>query len=311
MSTKHKIDLSKIKRISIKDRCSKVELNTFAKVGKSDDLFSLIPDILVGKNFKNLIQSIIKAKKSKKPVIFCYGAHLIKCGLSPLVIDLIENGWITCVATNGAGIIHDFEISFCGHTSEEVADTIEDGSFGMVKETGVFLNNVAEVASDKNSGLGLSFGELIENSTFKYKKYSIGAACYRHKIPFCVHVAIGTDIIYQHPECDGANWGKASYNDFLKFTEVVSKLGGGGVLLNFGSAVIIPEVFLKALSIARNLGNNVTNFTTANFDMFRMYRPTQNIVKRPTQVSGQGYDFSGHHEIMLPLLYYFLKYKKV
>ncbi len=302
-----RIEIDKVKRISIKERASRVALENFARVDKKNVLEELIPDILAGKNFKNLIKYIVNAKKKKKPRILAYGAHLVKCGLSPIVIKLIENGWLTAAATNGAGIIHDYEIAKVGYTSEEVAEGIKDGSFGMSRETGIFLNNVAKKATISSIGLGYSFGREVELSkNLPHKNYSIAAACYRHKIPFTVHVAIGTDIVYQHPECDGASWGKVSYDDFLKFAEVVSKLDDGGVFLNFGSAVLIPEVFLKALSLARNIKCPVANFTTANFDMFRLYRPTQNIVQRPTADSGQGYDFSGHHEIMLPLLYYFL-----
>ncbi|MDI6757711.1 MAG: hypothetical protein QME32_06805 [Endomicrobiia bacterium] len=309
-----KIDLRRIKRIALDGRPGKVATEFFANPASSR-LSGIIPDILAGKNIKSLVAAIRAARSKGRPVVLAYGAHLIKCGLSPLVISLIEKGWVTACATNGAGIIHDFEIARVGRTSEEVADTIKDGSFGMVRDTGVFLNETARAAALKGAGLGETFGQAVLKSDFRYKKLSIAAVSARKKIPFTVHVAIGTDIIYQHPECDGASWGAASYEDFLKFSAIVSRLGGGGVFMNFGSAVIIPEVFLKALSVARNLAGGagkIENFSTANFDMYRMYRPNQNIVSRPVAGSKTlaGYDFSGHHEIMLPLLYSLLEEKK-
>ncbi|PKN01926.1 MAG: hypothetical protein CVU77_03045 [Elusimicrobia bacterium HGW-Elusimicrobia-1] len=308
-----KPDLSKVKRIALDARPGKVATEFFAKPASSR-MSDIIPDILAGKNIKCLAEAIRAARRKNKPVVLAYGAHLIKCGLSPLVISLIEKRWITACATNGAGIIHDFEIARSGRTSEEVADTIKDGSFGMVKDTGIFLNAAASMAAAEGYGLGETFGRAVLGSNFWHKKLSIAAACARKQMPFTVHAAIGTDIIYQHPECDGAAWGASSYTDFLKMISVVSSLGDGGVFMNFGSAVIIPEVFLKALSVARNLAGGagkIDNFTTANFDMYRMYRPFQNIVSRPVAASesGAGYDFSGHHEIMLPLLYHLLTTK--
>lgn len=302
-----KIDLNKINTFALKDRPSKVQENAFAKKLKKPIQFEVfidsLPDILASKNLKNLVKLILNAKSKKKPVIFTFGAHLVKCGLSPMIIDLVEKGFITCLATNGASCVHDFELSLCGKTSEDVAERLKDGSFGMTKETGEFLNNVAKKAFKQKLGLGQVLGSQIENNNLPFKSLSIFANANKHKIPITVHVAIGTDIIYQHPDCDGAAWGDASYKDFLTFAENVADLGEGGVLLNFGSAVILPEVFLKALTICRNLGYKVFDFTTANFDMIRQYRPAQNIVLRPNLQAGQGYDFCGHHEIMLPLLY--------
>jgi deoxyhypusine synthase len=262
-----------------------------------------LPDILAGKSLKNLVQSIVRAREKDKPVILCFGAHVIKCGLAPLLIDLCRRGIVTALATNGASTVHDFELSFAGQTSEDVAVRLKDGSFGMTRETGEFLNQAAKLAAQEGAGLGYVIGREIEKGKLPNRSSSVFASAYRLRVPATVHVAIGTDIIYQHPQCDGAAWGQASYDDFKKFAESVSRLGSGGVLLNFGSAVILPEVFLKSLTVCRNLGYDVFDFTTANFDMIRQYRPFQNIVSRPTQDSGRGYDFTGHHEIMMPLLY--------
>ncbi|OGS17913.1 MAG: hypothetical protein A2219_01870 [Elusimicrobia bacterium RIFOXYA2_FULL_50_26] len=304
---KSRIDLSRITTVSLHKRPSKVKTDHFAKTLKSpvkfNDFLDSIPGILIGNSFKNLVKSVLAARKKNKPVILTFGAHLLKCGLGPLVIDLLERGFITAIATNGASSIHDFELACTGRTSEDVSARLKDGSFGMTRETGEFLNNAAARAASENRGLGETIGRCIEEARLPHRNLSVFAAAHRLKVPLTVHVAIGTDIIYQHPQCDGAAWGKASYNDFLKFADSVSRMGSGGALLNFGSAVILPEVFLKALTVARNLGYKVFNFTTANFDMIRQYRPHQNIVSRPTEGNGRGYDFTGHHEIMFPLLY--------
>lgn len=300
-----KIDLTRIKTVSLKKRPSKVKKSDFArelkKPIKFNDFWDSMPEILAGNNLKNLVKSVIKAKSAKKPVILSFGAHVIKCGLAPIIIDLMAKGFITALATNGASTIHDFELANSGQTSEDVEKRLQDGSFGMTRETGIFLNNAAKEASIGNSGLGETVGRKILSNKLPNAKLSIFANAYKLGIPVTVHVGIGTDIIYQHPQCDGAAWGKASYSDFLKFAENISGLGNGGVIINFGSAVILPEVFLKALTVCRNLGYKVYNFTTANFDMIKQYRPMQNIVSRPTMKGGQGYDFVGHHEIMLPL----------
>jgi len=301
------IDLSKIKRVSLKSRPSKVETGAFAKKLKKpvrfNDFFDGLPDILAGKSIKNLVASIIKARENDKPVILSFGAHVIKCGLSPLLIDLARRGIVTAFASNGASAVHDFELAACGNTSEDVARGLQDGSFGMTRETGDFLNRAAKKAHELNHGLGMTIGREIQALKLPHGSLSVYANAYALGIPFTVHVAIGTDIIYQHPGCDGAAWGAASYRDFLTFAGTVAELGNGGVLINFGSAVILPEVFLKALTVCRNLGHKAFNFTTANFDMIKQYRPHENIVSRPTMKNGQGFDFIGQHEIMLPLLY--------
>ncbi len=303
-----RIDLSRIKTVPLCSRPAKVDKKLFAKpVLKKTlsfaDLWSAVPGILAGKSIRNLVESIIKARAKKKPVLFAFGAHVIKCGLSPLVIDLCKRGFITHLATNGASTVHDFELAYAGNTSEDVAVRLQDGTFGMTRETGAFVNNAANIAATENTGVGFVLGREIEDRKLPNRSVSIFAQAYKLGIPATVHVAIGTDIVCQHPQYDGAAWGKASHGDFQRFAETVSYMGNGGVMINFGSAVIIPEVFLKALTVARNLGYDVKDLTTANFDMIRQYRPQENIIYRPTMKGGQGLNFIGQHEIMLPLLY--------
>jgi hypothetical protein len=303
-----RIDLAKISTVPLCTRPSKVNKNLFSRpVNKKtvslSDLWPAIPNILAGKSIRNLVQSIVRARSKNKPVLFAFGAHVIKCGLSPLIIDLCKRGFITHLATNGASTVHDFELAYAGITSEDVAVRLQDGTFGMAKETGQFVNNAANMAAIENTGVGYALGREIERKKLPNRSISIFAQAYKLGITTTVHVAVGTDILSQHPQYDGAAWGKASYGDFLRFAETVSFMGNGGVMINFGSAVIIPEVFLKALTVAKNLGYGVNNITTANFDMIRQYRPQENIVYRPTIKSGQGLNFIGQHEIMLPLLY--------
>ena len=261
-----------------------------------------LPDILKAKDLRDVVSAIVLARKKNKPVMFLMGAHVIKCGLSPIVIELIQRGIVTSVALNGAGIIHDFELAFCGETSEDVLSALKDGSFGMARETADFINSAATEGARRGCGFGEALGIKIERESLKFKDLSIAYACFKKKVPLTVHVAIGTDIIHQHASFSGADTGEASARDFRRFTEEVSKLGNGGVVVNIGSAVILPEVFLKALSVARNLTGKVKGFTTVNMDMNFHYRPFQNIVSRPVAGSGRGYYLIGHHEIMLPLL---------
>jgi len=300
-----KIDLSKVKTYSLKERKSKVKTKDFVySFGVKDKFINSLPRILAGKDLQNLVKFISFARKKNKPIIFMCGAHIIKCGLSLLLIDLMKKGFVTLLALNGAGPVHDFEIAYQGETSENVEENLKKGKFGMAKETATFLNQTITEAAKENFGLGEAVGKAMLKNKFPYSDYSLLAQAKKLGIPATVHVAIGTDIIYQHPGCDGAAWGKTSYLDFLKFAEEVTNLANGGVVLNFGSAVILPEIFLKALNLALNLGYKIKNFTTANFDLYDHYRPRENIVRRPTQVGeGKGYIFLGHHEILFPLLY--------
>lgn len=300
------ININKVKTYSLNKRYSKVKIGDFAQPpfkGKSFlQFYKSLPNILKTKDIRAIVDAVAKAHTAKKAVIFMAGAHVIKCGLNPAVIELIKKKIITCIALNGAGIIHDFEIAFQGRTSEDVGRGLKQGRFGMGRETADFLNNAAKEGVSEGLGLGYAVAEKINTAKLRYKNLSILYHAYKYKIPICVYVAIGTDIIHQHPSFDAALTGEGSLRDFRILAEEINRLNKGGVVLNFGSAVILPEVFLKALNLARNLGNPVRNFTTANFDMIYHYRPMQNIVSRPVETGGRGYYIIGHHEIMLPLL---------
>jgi hypothetical protein len=302
-----KADMAGIKTYSIKKRNSKVNIKQFAKVSKKGVSFRKfldgIPDVLKAKDIKNIVKAIGNAYKKGKPVIIMMGAHVIKCGLSPLIIDLMERRIVKAVLFNGAGSIHDFEIAYNGSTSEDVDLALADGSFGMSEETGRLMNEALKEGVLEGLGYGESVGKMIVKMKLPNKDLSILGRGYELKVPVLVSSAIGTDIIHQHPSMSGKVLGEASYIDFKIFAEQVSKIGNGGVVLNIGSAVILPEVFLKALSIARNLGADVKNFTTANFDMIQHYRPSVNVLKRPVMCGGASYAVTGHHEIMLPLLH--------
>lgn len=264
--------------------------------------YNSLPNILKAKDIRAVVNAVVTAHKKHKAVIFMAGAHVIKCGLNPVLIELLKRKIITSLSLNGAGIIHDFEIALGGKTSEDVGKGLKDGRFGMVRETADFINNAVKEGVGRGLGLGYSVAKKINDSKLRYKNLSLLYQAFKNKIPVTVHVAVGTDIIHQHPSFDASLTGEGSLRDFYSLTEEVRRLNKGGVVLNFGSAVILPEVFLKALNLARNLGNKVRDFTTANFDMIYHYRPLQNVVTRPTETGGKGYYIVGHHEIMLPLL---------
>jgi hypothetical protein len=295
-----------LKTYSLQSRKNKVNIDNFAQImGKEKSFASFVrslPSILAGSDFKELISLMGKAKRKKKAIIFGLGAHVIKVGLSPIIINLMEEGWITALALNGAGIIHDFEIAFSGQTSEDVQLQLKSGRFGMARETGQMLNDAINSAEKKGLGLGEAVGEMIAASRFPHKDLSLLAAAYVLNIPVTVHVAIGTDTIHFHPGVKGGAIGNASLKDFFLLCSLVEKLENGGVFVNMGSAVILPEVFLKALSFVRNKGQLVDNFSTAVFDFIHHYRPWENVVRRPHGNKGKGFYFIGHHEIMIPLL---------
>ena len=300
------IDMSYVKTYPLKDRINKVSVKDFAtlpdrQVDLSQFLKSL-PKILKGTDFRELIDKIVTAYHRKKAVIVMMGGHVIKCGLTPLLIELAERSVITGFAFNGASSIHDFEIALIGETSEDVSAYLQTGQFGMWEETGKLMNDAIQNAADTDIGMGEALGKKLIEMDAPYSAYSLLAAGIRLNIPITVHVAIGTDIIHQHPSANGAAIGEASFTDFRLLTQLVTELEDGGVVLNFGSAVILPEVFLKAITIARNLGHTVSHFTAADFDMNPQYRPVENVVKRPTEMGGKGYSFTGHHELMIPLL---------
>ncbi|MFA5410560.1 MAG: hypothetical protein WC321_01690 [Candidatus Omnitrophota bacterium] len=300
------INIKKVKTYSVRTRYSKVKLGDFAKPPAKAKSFSAfyhsLPGILKARDLHNISQAIVKARKKKKAVIFMAGAHVIKCGLNPVVIELLKKKVITCVCLNGAGIIHDFEVAFQGKTSEDVGENLKTGRFGMGRETADFLNRAVSEGVSEGSGLGEAVAAKISAAKLRYKHLSLLYNAAKYKVPVCVFTAIGTDIIHQHPSFDAGLTAEGSLRDFHQLVEEVCRLNQGGAALNFGSAVILPEVFLKALNLARNLGNRVKNFTTANFDMIHHYRPAQNVVARPVEPGGKGYYIVGHHEIMLPLL---------
>ena len=300
------IDMSSVKTYPLQDRINKVSVSDFATLPDLEtDLtpfLASLPKILKGQDFTELIDNIVTAHQRKKAVIVMMGGHVIKCGLTPLLITLVERGVITGFAFNGASSIHDFEIALIGETSEDVSEYLKTGQFGMWEETGRFMNEAIQNAADTGIGMGEALGKKLIEIDAPYNAYSLLAAGIQQNIPITVHVAIGTDIIHQHPSANGAAIGEASFTDFRLLTQLVTELEDGGVLLNLGSAVILPEVFLKALTIARNLGHTVSHFTAADFDMVQQYRSVENVVKRPTEMGGKGYTFTGHHELMIPLL---------
>ena len=300
------LDFAKVKTYPLKGRSSKVQKRLLGRpLRKGARLSSFIaglPDILAANNLKEIIARTVRAHKANKTIIIGMGAHPIKVGLSPLIIDFMKRGIVSAVALNGAGIIHDFELALAGETSEDVAASLKDGSFGMAEETGRFLNEAISHGHSRNLGLGRAVGEAILRERLPNSRLSILATGARLGIPVTVHVGIGTDIIHMHPKVEGAALGATSLQDFRTLASVVATLGDG-VFFNLGSAVIVPEVFLKALSLARNLKHPVGNLTTVNVDFIAHYRPLTNIVSRPTMESGKGYHMTGHLEIMVPLLF--------
>lgn len=306
MSKYKRIDIQRVRSISVQSRPSKVHPSHMAKPVRADADFRTfwesLPDVLKAADLRALIDDIDRAAKNKKPVLIMMGAHLIKTGLSPVLIDLMQSGVIHGIAMNGAGAIHDVELAYFGKTSEDVAAALKTGEFGMAQETADLLNQTVKQCHEGTLGFGEVLGRRISKEAPVYAEYSLLGQAYRMSIPVTVHVAIGTDIVHQHPNASGADIGEASLRDFHLFCHLVSQIGHGGVVLHFGSAVILPEVFLKALTVARNIQGPIEHFVTANFDMIQHYRPRMNVVDRPTRDQGKGYQFTGHHEIMIPLL---------
>ena len=315
------LDFSKLKTYSLSSRKSKVEASFSAKALAPGLSFAgfldSLPEILGAKDLKAVARSIADAKRGGKTVILGMGAHVIKVGLTPVIIDLMEKGIITALAMNGACLVHDFEMAYQGKTSEDVDAEIGEGTFGMARETGGYINAAIVKGVGEGLGLGASVGKAIAEGitltekaasaangrgiSFKYPEKSLLAAAHRLKVPAMVHVAMGTDIIHMHPSCDGAATGEGSLRDFRTFCSVVASMEGG-VYINLGSAIILPEAFLKAVTLARNLGSPLSKITTVNMDFIQSYRPSTNVVRRPTMKGGKGYSLTGHHEIMFPLL---------
>lgn len=298
--------MKNVRRYSLLTRKCKVQVSQFAKPLPDNPTIGhfirSLPGFLASADFREFLSLMKAARKAEKPILFACGAHVIKTGLSPVLIDLMKEGWMTGLALNGAGIIHDFEVAFCGATSEDVEARIRSGRFGMARETGDYLNRAVNEGRREDLGLGEAVGRMLSRSRFPYKRLSLCAAAHVLGIPVTVHVALGTDIIHSHPGTSGEAVGGASLRDFQKLCSMVEGLDGGGVFLNVGSAVILPEVFLKAVSAARNRGVTLETFATAVFDFQKLYRPDQNVVRRPLGRKSRGFYFVGHHEIMIPLL---------
>ena len=298
-------DLTAVRTYPLASRKSKANAVDFARVpvqgGSVAAFVDGLPDILAGADFKAVVRALRAARDSGAGVIWGIGAHVIKTGLSPVLIDLMERGYVSALATNGAGIIHDFELALSGSTSEDVEEALGPGRFGMAEETGTQLNAAIAEGVDRGMGLGQSVASYLAGIKPPHANLSLLTAAARLEIPVTVHVAVGTDIIHMHPAASGAAIGEGSLRDFRYFVSNVAALKGG-VYLNCGSAVLLPEVFLKAVALARNTGAALDGLTTVNIDFMRMYRPQTNVVTRPVAGIGKGYSLVGHHEILIPLL---------
>jgi deoxyhypusine synthase len=299
------IDRSKLRTVPARRRKSKVRLQDeatpHAAGGSLGQFLDDLPDILGAAELRAAIDAWVRASERKRTVLWGFGAHLIKVGLAPVVVDLLERGAITGMMMNGAGCVHDLELAMMGRTSEDVAEALDDGTFGMARETTERLNDAIRAGDADGLGMGDAIGREILEGAYRHKDRSVLATAARLGVPVTVHVAVGTDIHHMHAGADGAALGATSYRDFEKLAGMVATLEGG-VVFNVGSAVILPEVFLKALSMARNLGYDVRRFTSVNLDFMRQYRPTVNVVERPTRLGGRGITLIGHHEIMVPLM---------
>ena len=300
------LDLSALKTYALKSRKSKVALDDLASVpkpgGSFKDFWDGLPKILAARDLKELVARMKEARRRERAIIWGIGAHVIKVGLSPPLVHLMEKGYVSGIAMNGAGIIHDFEMALVGQTSEEVEEGLGAGEFGMAEETGALLNRAIAEGVDRGMGLGESVGAFIEEHKPQFMYTSLLWAGFRLGVPVTVHVALGTDIIHMHKTASGAATGEGSLRDFRLLAGLVRNLDDGGVYVNLGSAVILPEVFLKAVSVVRNLGHPLQDFTTASFDFIRHYRPRKNVVERPVAGVGRGLELIGHHEILVPLL---------
>jgi hypothetical protein len=298
-------DLSGIRTYPLKSRPSKTRVDDFGRpIAPADTIAAFVdslPALLAGADFKAIVAALVEAKRSDAGIVWGLGAHVIKTGLGPVLIDLMERGFVSAIATNGATIIHDFEIALVGATSEDVGESLGPGRFGMAEETGRLLNDAISAGVAEGFGLGQAVTRFLAARQPQYSRSSVLASAARLDVPVTVHVAIGTDITHMHPAASGAAIGDGSLRDFRYFVSNVARLERG-VYLNCGSAVILPEVFLKAVALARNRGIALANLTTVNMDFVRLYRPQTNVVARPTVGTTRGYSLVGHHEIMIPLL---------
>ena len=298
-------DLSGVRTYPLASRQSKARVEDFARPYEKGSgvgaWIDRLPNILAGADFKAVVSRLQRAKREDGGIIWGFGAHVIKTGLSPVLVDLMRRGYVSALATNGAGLIHDFEIALAGATSEDVDEALGPGRFGMAEETGRLLNEAIVAGVGRGLGIGQAVGEWMRGATPPHRAHSVTAVAAELGIPLTVHVAIGTDIIHMHPAASGAAIGEGSLRDFRYFVSNVARLDRG-VYLNCGSAVVLPEVFLKAVALARNQGRPLTDLTTVNLDFVRLYRPQTNVVTRPTKGIGAGYSLTGHHELLLPLL---------
>jgi hypothetical protein len=301
------LDLRDVRTYPLDSRSSKVDLKDFAQPIKADsslrEFLQNLPNILAVQNLRELCAQVRRARSLHKPVVWGIGGHVIKTGLAPIIIDLMRLGFVTAVAANGSVLVHDAEIALIGSTSEDVDASLGAGAFGAADETGRLLNTASSDAARDRIGFGEALGRALLALDPPHKDYSLLCAAYRLGVPFTAHVTIGADIAHFHKTVDGASLGAASHTDFRLLAELVRRMNGGGVYLNIGSAVVLPEVFLKAVTLVRNLGHELTDFTTVNFDFIQSYRPLTNVVRRPVaDHRGRGYAITGHHELTIPLL---------
>lgn len=301
------LELDKVKTYPLASRQSKVKLQDFAKPIGTDaslsEFLESLPSVLAGQTIRELAERIRHARELKKPIIWGIGGHVIKTGLAPIIIDLMKRGYVSAIAGNGSVLVHDSEIATVGSTSEDVDATLSEGAFGGAEETAQLLNTAARDGARDHIGLGEAVGRTLLARNPAHRDYSLLCASYEAKVPFTVHVTIGGDIAHFHPSFDGAALGAATHTDFRCLAELVRRMDGGGVYLNIGSAVVLPEVFLKCVTLVRNLGHSLNDITTANFDFIQSYRPLTNVVRRPTEHgAGRGYTITGHHELTIPLL---------
>ena len=303
----HPIDLDKVSTYPLASRPSKVTVKDFATSINEDssisDYLASLPNILAVQSLREVVTQMRRARDLHKPIIWGIGGHVVKTGLGPIIVDLIRRGFVTAIAANGSVLVHDAEIAIVGSTSEDVDATLGAGAFGGAEETGRLLNEAARKGANEGIGLGEALGGALVRLKPKHREVSLLCAAYEARVPFTAHVTIGGDIGHFHPSADGAALGATSHTDFRLLAEIVRRMDDGGVYLNIGSAVTLPEVFLKCVTLVRNLGNTLDDITTANFDFIQSYRPLTNVVRRPTaDGAGRGYAITGHHELTIPLL---------
>jgi hypothetical protein len=301
------LELDAVSTYPLASRPSKVTVKDFAEpINESSslkDFLNSLPDILAVRSLRELAASIRRARELHKPIIWGIGGHVIKTGMSPIIIDLMRRGFVNAIAANGSVLVHDAEIALAGSTSEDVDASLGTGAFGAADETGKLLNGAAREGANDNIGLGEALGHALLKMNPPHKDFSLLCTAYEMRVPFTAHISIGADIPHFHPSADGAALGATTHTDFRLLSELVRRMDGGGVYLNIGSAVVLPEIFLKAVTLVRNLGHSLSDITTANFDFIQSYRPLTNVVRRPVaDGAGRGYSITGHHELTIPLL---------